>query len=200
MSAPSDTVLCSIDAGIATLTLNRPESANGWNAELQHRYFELMGQCDADPAVRAIIVTGAGKTWCPGADMNMLASAAGAGGARSAGSGSTDAIVGREDAAALPGYFPATVSTLTIGAINGACAGVGLVQALMLDLRFAARGAKFTFAFARRGLIAEYGSAWLLTQIVGRSTAIDLLTSSRVIEADEACELAWWTVSSSVST
>lgn len=192
MSA-SDTVLCRIDAGIATLTLNRPEANNGWNAELQNRYFDLMAECDADPAVRAIIVTGAGKTWCPGADMNMLASAAGAprggGAGGSGGSSSTDAIVGQEGAAQRPGYFPATVGTLTIGAINGACAGVGLVQALMLDLRFAARGAKFTFAFARRGLIAEYGSAWLLTQIVGRSTAIDLLTSSRVIEAEEAREL-----------
>jgi enoyl-CoA hydratase/carnithine racemase len=182
--SPSTSVLRSVDAGIATLTLNRPESNNGWNGELQGRYFELLAECEADPDVRAIIVTGAGKTWCPGADMNLLASAAGAGGLSA-----TRRIIGDPQAQGAPNWFPATIGTLTIGAINGACAGVGLVQALMLDLRFAARGAKFTFAFARRGLIAEYGSAWLLPQIVGRSTAIDLLTSSRVIDADEALEL-----------
>lgn len=183
MSA-SNTVLCDVEAGIATLTFNRPESNNGWNGELQRRYFELLAECEADPDVKAVLVTGAGKSWCPGADMNMLASAAGAGGIAA-----TQGIIGDPNAKQVPGYYPATVSTLTIGAINGACAGVGLVQALMLDLRFAARGAKFTFAFARRGLIAEYGSAWLLPQIVGRSTAIDLLTSSRVVVAEEALEL-----------
>jgi enoyl-CoA hydratase/carnithine racemase len=189
---PLNTVLKDVASGVATLTFNRPESANGWNGHLQRRYFDLLAECDADPAVHAVVVTGAGKTWCPGADMNMLATAANAGQLEAPAQGSA----GSERAASSanlsegrPGYYPATIGTLTIGAINGACAGVGLVQALMLDLRFAAKGAKFTFAFARRGLIAEYGSAWLLPQIVGRSTAIDLLTSSRVIVAEEALEL-----------
>jgi enoyl-CoA hydratase/carnithine racemase len=185
MSEPSSTVLRDDTAGIATLTFNRPESGNGWTGELERRYFELLADCDADASVHAVVVTGAGKTWCPGADMNMLANAAGA----SAGSGSASNGGGVLSVDRKPGWYPTTVGKLTIGAINGACAGVGLVQALMLDLRFAAKGAKFTFAFARRGLIAEYGSAWLLPQIVGRSTAIDLLTSSRVIIAEEALEL-----------
>jgi enoyl-CoA hydratase/carnithine racemase len=183
-----DTVLCEVASGVATLTFNRPESANGWNGHMQRRYFDLLAECDADPAVHAVVVTGAGKTWCPGADMNMLATAANAG-QLEAPAPAAEADSANNLSAGRPGYYPTNVGKLTIGAINGACAGVGLVQALMLDMRFAAKGAKFTFAFARRGLIAEYGSAWLLPQIVGRSTAIDLLTSSRVVVAEEALEL-----------
>ena len=85
--------------------------------------------------------------------------------------------------------FPLTVRKPLIGAINGACAGIGLVQALMADIRFAAAGAKFTTAFARRGLIAEHGSSWLLPRLVGMSRALDLMMSSRTFTAEEALEL-----------
>ena len=177
-SAP---VLCSVDQGVATVTLNRPERNNGWSAEIETAYFQILADCDANPDVRVIVVTGAGKSFCPGADMNLLTgmstgseAAPGAGGA---------------GAPRRPSHFPLSIRKPILGAINGACAGVGLVQALMFDLRFAAAGAKFTVAFSRRGLIAEYGSAWLLPRIVGQSKAMDLLLSSRTIVAEEACSM-----------
>jgi enoyl-CoA hydratase/carnithine racemase len=88
-----------------------------------------------------------------------------------------------------PVTFPLSIRKPVVGAINGACAGVGLVQALMFDVRFAAAGAKFTTAFARRGLIAEYGVSWLLPRLVGTSRALDLLLSGRVFTSEEALEL-----------
>jgi enoyl-CoA hydratase/carnithine racemase len=88
-----------------------------------------------------------------------------------------------------PTTYPVSIPKLMVAAINGACAGLGLVQALMCDVRFAAAGAKFTTAFARRGLIAEHGVSWLLPRIVGTSTAIDLLTSGRVFQSEEAAAL-----------
>jgi enoyl-CoA hydratase/carnithine racemase len=90
----------------------------------------------------------------------------------------------------MPQYFTAlNVPKPVIAAVNGACAGIGMVQALMCDIRFAAAGAKFTTAFARRGLIAEYGMSWILPRLAGTSRALDLLFSARVVLAEEALEL-----------
>lgn len=187
MGVSSDLALLDIDRGVATITFNRPEANNGWTGGLEQAYYNRLEACQADPNVKVIVVTGAGRSFCPGADMNMLSGAAGAGGNLSGqaenGSSESSQPVGRTD---QPLNFPATVRKPVIGAINGACAGVGLIQALMFDLRFAAAGAKFTVAFARRGLIAEYGSAWLLPRIVGQANAMDLLLSSRVVLAEEA--------------
>ena len=177
-----DVVLYEADGGVATLTLNRPGSANGWTGPLQQRYFELLAQCQADDAIKAIVVTGAGRTFCPGADMNDLQAFSKADPSTSSGA----ETVTRSN---YPLHFPTTITKPTIGAINGACAGVGLIQALMLDLRFSAPGVKYTVAFARRGLIAEYGAAWLLPRLVGQSRALDLLMSSRVVLADEALSM-----------
>jgi len=165
------------DDGVGILTLNRPERMNAWTGELETRYFELLEDFDKSDDVRAIVVTGAGRGFCPGADMDVL-QGIGGGGAESL------AATDRK-----PVTFPTTIRKPLIGAINGACAGVGLVQALMLDVRFAAAGAKFTFAFARRGLIAEYGSSWMLPRLVGHGRAMDLMLSSRVFTAEEALDL-----------
>jgi enoyl-CoA hydratase/carnithine racemase len=164
------------DDGVAILTLNRPDRMNAWTGELETRYFQLLADCEQDDAVRAIVVTGAGRGFCPGADMDLLQGLGGGGESLAA-------------AERKPVTFPLTIRKPLIGAINGACAGVGLVQALMFDVRFAAAGAKFTFAFARRGLIAEYGSSWILPRLVGMSRALDLLMSSRTFTAEEALEL-----------
>ena len=196
MSQPNETVLCDIDSGInsgiATLTLNRPERNNGWTGEMQNRYIDLLWQCNEDPNVRAIVVTGAGRSFCPGADMNNLAAGANAqGGATGRAAEKRD----KADAAPLtpetshPAHSAALIGKPVVGAINGACAGVGLVQAMLMDVRFAVKGAKFTMAFSQRGLVAEYGAAWLLPRLVGRSRALDLLMSSRVVLAEEAKEL-----------
>ena len=180
MAEQNDTVLYERrDPGIALLTLNRPERLNAWNGEMESRYFELIDQAAADPEIKVIVVTGAGKGWCAGADMGMLQGIGEQGGL------SEDGPV-REPRSQ---YYTTTINKPVIAAINGACAGIGMVQALMCDLRFAAAGAKFTTAFVRRGLIAEYGMAWILPRLIGTSRAMDLLFSGRVVLAEEAAEM-----------
>ena len=160
--------------GVALLTLNRPDRLNAWTPPMEVRYFGLLERCDADPEVRIVVVTGAGKGFCAGADMDAL---------RDVGAGGTFAPSGK------PQTFPLTIRKPILAAINGACAGLGLVQALMCDLRFAAAGAKFTTAFVRRGLVAEHGSSWILPRLIGPARALDLLLSGRVFLADEALSL-----------
>ena len=166
------------DPGIALITLNRPDRLNAWNGELAGRYFQLLDEAAADPDVKVIVVTGAGRGFCAGADMDALQAIGGGGAA-----GADNAAGGR------PQYHTTTVPKPVIAAVNGACAGIGMVQALMCDIRFAAAGAKFTTAFARRGLIAEYGMSWILPRLVGPARAMDLLFSGRVILAEEAAEM-----------
>jgi enoyl-CoA hydratase/carnithine racemase len=165
--------------GVARITLNRPERLNAWTGELENRYFDRLDECAADPDVKVIVVTGAGRGFCAGADMDMLQSIGSEGVGSAAGTARTT----------RPQWHTTTIPKPVIAAINGACAGIGLVQALMADIRFAAAGAKFTTAFARRGLIAEHGISWVLPKLVGPSTALDLLMSGRVFLADEAARL-----------
>ncbi len=175
-----DVVLMELrEPGIALITLNRPERLNAWNGELATRYFELLDQAAADPAVKVIVVTGAGRGFCAGADMDTLQGLGAA-----SGSGGSDAAAGGR-----PQYHTTLIPKPVIAAVNGACAGIGMVQALMCDIRFAAAGAKFTTAFARRGLIAEYGMSWVLPRLVGTARALDLLFSGRVILAEEAAQM-----------
>lgn len=176
MSDSQDVVLYSVEDGVALLTLNRPDRMNAWTGEMQVRYFDLLDRAAAEPDVRVAVVTGAGKGFCPGADMNLL---------QGMGGGTESPALGGPVQGRLT-IHPTSFPKPLVMAINGACAGVGLVQALMGDVRFAAEGVKFTTAFARRGLIAEYGSSWLLPRLVGASNAADLLLSARVVLADEA--------------
>ena len=168
-----------LDSGVAVLTLNRPERMNGWGGGLATKFYSRLDQAEADPDVRAIVVTGSGRAFCAGADMGDLTSIGGASGHRR-----------RTDISKLVGerhpHFVTTMRKPVIAAINGACAGIGLTQALMCDVRFAAEGAKFTTSFARRGLIAEYGISWILPRVVGWGAALDLLLSGRVFLAEEA--------------
>lgn len=167
----TEVVLHEVADGVAKLTLNRPDRLNAWTPELGSRYFGLLESSAKDPAVRVIIVTGAGKGFCAGADMQTLQDISG--GQRSAGP-------------SKPQTYPLTIAKPIIAAINGPCAGLGLVHALMCDLRFAAAGAKFTTAFVRRGLVAEHGLSWMLPRAVGPAHALDLLLSGRVFLAEEA--------------
>lgn len=173
----AELVLRSVEDGVCVLTLNRPERMNAWTHPLEERYFDLLAEADADPEVRVVVVTGAGRGFCPGFDMEALAG-------MSTGDGDPAAA-----APSRPQTFPLSVRKPIVAAINGACAGIGLVQALMCDIRFAAAGAKLTTAFARRGLVAEHGSSWLLPRLVGPARALDLLLSGRVFLAEEAASL-----------
>lgn len=171
------------DSGVAVLTFNRPERMNAWGGGLAAAFYAAIDKAEADSAVRAIVVTGSGRAFCAGADMGDLSSISDAS-VDSTGSTDMDKLVGERHP-----HFVTTLCKPVIAAINGACAGYGLTQALMCDVRFAAAGAKFTTSFARRGLIAEYGISWILPRLVGQSVALDLLLSGRVFYAEEAAEL-----------
>lgn len=174
-AAAEEPVLYEVRDAVALITLNRPERLNAWTREMGTQYASYLEQAADDPAVRAIVLTGAGRGFCAGADMSMLHATA-----KSAGSPLVEA-----DRFHLPLRIPKPI----IAAVNGACAGLGFIHALMCDLRFAAAGVKFTTAFARRGLVAEYNLPWLLPRLVGQSNALDLLFSGRVFLAEEAKEL-----------
>jgi enoyl-CoA hydratase/carnithine racemase len=174
----SEVVLYEVQDRVALLTLNRPERLNAWTGEMQRAYFDALESCAASEDVRVIVVTGAGRGFCAGADMQEL---------QAIGNGGPSAEeIARER---YPQSLPLSIPKPIVAAINGACAGIGLVQALMCDIRFAAEGAKLTTAFSRRGLIAEHGISWILPRLVGPATALDLLLSGRVVLGDEAAQL-----------
>jgi len=171
----TDFVLSSISDRVCTLTLNNPERHNAWSHEMEHRYFELLDTAAADDEVRTIVLTGSGTSFCPGLDTESLAHVANEG---------ELVLAGRRSQ-----HYALTVPKPMIAAVNGACAGIGLVQALACDVRFAARGARFSTAYARLGLAAEYGLSWILPRMIGVENALDLLLSSRPFDADEALAL-----------
>jgi enoyl-CoA hydratase/carnithine racemase len=171
-AASEDLVLVETTNGVRTLTLNNPERKNAWSLAMEAQYFSLLDRADVDPEVRVIVLTGAGQSFCPGADVQRLADTANA--------GALEVLTRPAQTSALRLRKP------MIAAINGGCAGIGLVQALCCDVRFAARGARFSTAYARRGLPAEYGTSWLLPRLVGVEMALDLLLSARTFDADEA--------------
>lgn len=163
------------DGAVAVITLNRPERLNAIVPGMLEAYADALLAADRDPAVRAIVVTGAGRGFCSGADLGVLA----------------------EGPGALRGYLdglgPDRLPTLALSlatpvatAVNGPCAGIGVVLAIAADARFASHAATFTTAFARLGLVAEYGIAWLLPRLVGLGTATEWLLTGRTVDAHEA--------------
>ncbi|BBY16911.1 enoyl-CoA hydratase [Mycolicibacterium litorale] len=171
-------------AGVAVVTLNRPERLNAWGGDISSGFYAAMDRAETDPAVRAIVLTGSGRAFCAGAHLGSMS-----GIGDSLGNGDGEApdvskIVGERHP-----HFLTALRKPVIAAINGACVGIGLTHALMCDVRFAADGAKFATAFARRGLIAEYGISWILPRLVGFGAAMDLLLTGRTFYADEAAHL-----------
>jgi enoyl-CoA hydratase/carnithine racemase len=164
------------DHGVLLLTLNRPDRNNAWTIELEEAYFGSLIAAAGDPDVRVIVVTGAGKSFCPGLDMIALA--------ESAKQGKPMTSQRR-----WPMTVARDIPKPIIAAVNGAAAGIGLIQVACTDLRFAATTAKFTTSFSRRGLPAENSLSWLLPRLIGLGNAMDLLLSARVVQADEAKEL-----------
>jgi enoyl-CoA hydratase/carnithine racemase len=180
MTATADTdqlILRKVKDGVAVLSFNRPERANGYSVPLEIEYYRALEACEKDAAVRVIVVTGAGRTFCPGMDADTLSAQAKDGG------GST---LPHKRAAVT---HPRTVRKPIIAAINGACAGIGLIVALNCDLRFTTTHAKITTSFAQRGIMAEHGLAWMLPRVIGVSKALDLLLTGRVVLGDEALRL-----------
>ena len=175
----ADAVLYEVRDRVAVITFNRPDRLNAWNSDIHRGYFTSLDRAAEDPDVRVIVVTGAGRGWCAGADMDLLQGIGASG----------DENGGDAPAKDWPHTYAMSIPKPVIAAINGACAGLGFVHALACDLRFAAAGAKFTVAFGRRGLIGEHGMSWTLPRLVGQSVALDLMLSSRVFLAEEAKEL-----------
>jgi enoyl-CoA hydratase/carnithine racemase len=148
-----------------------------------------MEQAGADDGVRVIVLTGAGRGFCAGADMDLLAGIQSGGGAAASDMALPPApAVERAEFRGRYAYFPMIAKPI-IAALNGATAGLGLVVALYCDVRFAADSAVFTTAFARRGLIAEHGISWMLPRLVGLPHALDLMLSARKIDAAEALRM-----------
>jgi enoyl-CoA hydratase/carnithine racemase len=160
---------------VAVVTLNRPQRLNAWTPALEEQYFDLLDDLDDDPDVRAIVVTGAGRGFCPGMDAEEL-------------SGRTEAA-DPTTSRRRPATHALGVRKPMVAAINGACAGIGLLQALTCDVRFAAEEAGLATSFSRRGLVAELGMPWLLVRLVGQAAATDLLLSGRTVRGPEAARL-----------
>jgi enoyl-CoA hydratase/carnithine racemase len=164
-------VLAERRGAVMVITLNRPERMNAWNNELEDLYFGFLDEAEDDSEVRAIVLTGAGRAFCAGADMANLQR--------------IDQAAGRS-VRPRSRTFPRLLEKPLIAAINGAAAGLGLVAALCCDVRFCAPEAKLTTSFSRRGLIAEYGLSWMLPRLVGPGRANDLLLSGRVVLGEDA--------------
>ena len=170
---------------IATITLNRPERRNAWSPETEAEIREAFGRAATDDQVRAVILTGAGTTFCVGADVTGIA------GRRPDRPRFAGVTPPPGDAAPVEDLSRRYSYVLNIGkpvvaAINGAVAGVGLAVTLFCDIRFMVAGARLACAFPRRGLIAEHGSAWMLPRLIGPMNAADLLLSGRAVTAEEA--------------
>jgi enoyl-CoA hydratase/carnithine racemase len=166
-----------IDDGVALLTLNRPAKLNALNAEMFHGLCRLLAQADRDPNVRAVVLTGAGRGFCAGADLVSLATI----------SEGDFTAADTEDPYDLG--VALSMSTPLIAAVNGPTAGMGFSYMLMADVRFVSETATIGSTFSRLGLVAEWGSAALLRAMVGSANAADLLLSGRTIDADEALRL-----------
>jgi enoyl-CoA hydratase/carnithine racemase len=170
--------------GVATITLNRPDRLNAWTGTMAAEVRDAVEAAQTDSAVRVIVLTGAGRGFCAGADMNDLQDISATGGVASRPFSPIDPEA-RADYRHPQTWF-AAVKKPIIAAVNGPAAGMGLAIILFCDLRFAADSAVFVSAFSRRGLIAEHGTSWMLTRLVGHSRAMDILLSSRRVGADEA--------------
>ena len=185
---PLETVLYSVEDGIATITLNRPDKMNAFTVKMRDELVSLFDETDSDDAVRAVIITGAGRAFCAGADLSS--------------GGKTFDYASRGDAAreALrvgdvyrDGGGVTTLRIFkslkpVIGAINGAAVGIGVTMQLPMDIRLASTDARFGFVFARRGIVPEAASSWFLSRVVGMQTALEWCYTGRVFNAQEALE------------
>jgi len=186
-----ETVLYDVADGICTVTLNRPDKLNAWTRQMHADLKDAMHTAGASSDVRAIILTGAGRGFCAGADMGGLKATSESGAVGDRATKAQPTLAGGSALAEFRmtySYFP-SIPKFIIAAINGPCAGLGLIIPLYADLRFAAESAVFTTAFAQRGLIAEHGVSWLLPRLVGLPAALDLLCSARKFRAPEALSL-----------
>ena len=186
MSSAYEHILCDVEDGIMQITLNRPDKLNAYTATMGAELARAFDAADADDAVRVVLVTGAGRGFCAGAD---ISAGAGAFDTTSAeGSASFGDVSKREGRTGGQGMVGAVFECRkpSIAAFNGAAVGVGLTLTLPMDIRIAADTAKFGFVFARRGLVPEAGSAWFLPRLVGLPQALRWCLDGALFGAEEA--------------
>ncbi|MBL8219971.1 MAG: enoyl-CoA hydratase [Bryobacterales bacterium] len=178
-------ILYDVAAGVATITLNRPDRLNAWTRKMEEEVTQAIRIAVDDNAVRAIVLTGAGRGFCAGADMSLLNAVSQTGLQRDHREVSSNDLPANQRQHSWLLTLPKPV----IAAINGPSVGLGFVIPLYCDFRFAAQSAVFNVIFSRRGLIAEYGIAWILPRLIGLPKAIDLMFTSRKVDAAEALQI-----------
>ncbi len=172
-------ILVNISGQIATITLNRPEAMNAWNRLMAIELSKAMAVLDTDDSVRAVVVTGAGRAFCAGADL--------ASGGESFSTGNSEAEA--RIALGFPSVMPYQIRKPVVAAINGHAIGVGITYPMSCDIRIVAEDAKIQFAFVRRGLIPELSSHVIVARVAGFSRAADLMLSGRMITGRELAEM-----------
>ncbi|MBL8227140.1 MAG: enoyl-CoA hydratase [Bryobacterales bacterium] len=178
-------ILYDVTDWVATITLNRPDRLNAWTRQMETEITSALRSAIDDEQVRAIVLTGAGRGFCAGADMSLLNSVAQSGQVSGHGNVSGNELPDNQ----RQHSWLLTVPKPVIAAINGPAVGLGFVVPLYCDFRFAAESANFNVIFSRRGLIAEYGIAYMLPRLIGLPKAIDLIFTSRKVDAKEAQQI-----------
>ncbi len=185
-----EVILYGTEGGIATITLNRPHRANAWTGRMETAFREAVAEGESDHDVRVLIVTGAGKFFCAGADGRALEMSSDAGEYKTGISAPLASPGNPEDPAAATRLgFLRSLSKPVIAAVNGPAAGIGFVLACCADIRFVAVDAKLTVSTPRLGLPAECGVSWLLPRLIGGSRATEILLSSRIVDGTEAAAI-----------
>ena len=169
-------VLSEVDGGVGLITLNRPDKLNAWTPAMRLAYFDTLEMFASDPDVRAIVVRGAGRGFCSGADLSIIR-------APDADSEAARAAESRQY------WFPLSIGKPIVAAIHGPCLGIGLQQAMFCDIRFAARDAKIGAPYVRRGIVGEMGITWMLSRLCGVGAANDIMLSGRMLSGEEAARI-----------
>ena len=176
-----ETLLYEVSEHVATITFNRPEKMNTWNAQVASELSEAMLKANTDDEVRAVVLTGAGRAFCAGADLE----------------GGSDTFANREESGGRKSdegrntrnVYPNEIDKPVIAAINGAAVGIGMTYPMLCDIRLASEGAKMGFVFTRRGMMPELAAHLIVQRVAGLSNAADILLSGRIFTAEEALEM-----------
>jgi enoyl-CoA hydratase/carnithine racemase len=176
-----ETLLYEVSEHVATITFNRPEKMNTWNAQVASELSEAMLKANTDDEVRAIVLTGAGRAFCAGADLE----------------GGGDTFANRDESGGRQSdegrntrnVYPNEIDKPVIAAINGAAVGVGMTYPMLCDIRLASEGAKMGFVFTRRGMMPELAAHLIVQRVAGLSNAADILLSGRIFTSEEALEM-----------
>ena len=176
-----ETLLYEVSEHVATITFNRPEKMNTWNAQVASEISEAMLKANTDDEVRAIVLTGAGRAFCAGADLE----------------GGGDTFANRDEGGGRKSdegrntrnVYPNEIDKPVIAAINGAAVGVGMTYPMLCDIRLASEGAKMGFVFTRRGMMPELAAHLIVQRVAGLSNAADILLSGRIFTSEEALEM-----------